>query len=454
MVYYRRPGFTGGLGEEDWLRTDVAWKAVMGRDALYPPDVGVDFLPGLSPHEPQGRGLDLDDLVLVPPLFTPLRLKRMVELGREPLFTDVDTTARIGGFKARLPVLVASMGSSSLANRRRLTIAAGAARAGAIMGIGENVVTVRGYDKRLTDEPCLKEAMMAYLTGLSGGNGGLLIQQSVEDANFELWNKVYSDPDLEDFFAKGLVGFEIKIGQGAKPGLGGEIRIPRDMALRLAKKFYFPDDPETVIKEKYVRHSAPGTFMPDILEEMVGLAKNNYPRARIWLKTGPYRDLEEQLEVARRAGADALAIDGAEGGTGMSPATAMADLGLPAIACLREIARARSRGNRLDTILSGGLWNGGHVVKSLALGATAVAMGRPFIIAATGKAEFFGEPGGLEDPVEGVVNFLEATLTEVQMLTSALGKYSISQLDRGDLQALSPELATAFSIPYVYSKGP
>ncbi len=452
MVHYRRPGYASGLAEEDWLRTDVAWKAVMGRDALYPPDAGADFLPGLTADEaPRPGRFSLDDLLLVPPLFTPLRMKRMMELGREPLFTDVDTSCVVGGFRSPVPFFVASMGSTSMANKRRLALARGAARSGVILGIGENVVTVRGYDKRLTEEPCLKEAMVAYLQGLQGPHGGLVVQQSVEDANFELWNKVYSDPDLEEYFAKGLVGFEIKVGQGAKPGLGGEIRVPRDMALRLARKFYFPDDPESVVKERYERHSAPGTFLPEILEEMVKLAKNNYPRARIWLKTGPFRDLGEQLEVAQRAGADAVSIDGAEGGTGMSPSVAMADLGLPTVACLGTVHRVRTRGNRMGVVVSGGLWNGAHVVKALALGATAVAMGRPFVIAANGKADFFGEAGGVEDPADGVANFIDATRVEVQMLTSALGKYAVGHLDGADVASLRPELAELFSIPYAYS---
>ena len=422
---------------------EIAKKAKYGKDAVYPFDeldvygkalLGADvYMPGFP------RFHTLDRLLLLPPAFTPRRLEKMAELLREPLYMDVDTTAVIGGFKVRLPVTVGSMGSTDVANRVGVELSVGSARAGIVMGIGENVATMRGYDKRRDPtQPCFKERLFAYLENVEDGFGGVVIQQSIEDAYDELWNKLYSDVDVEPYLEEGLVGFEIKVGQGAKPGLGGEVKVPRELALKLRDKYYLPEDPEKVVKDMYERHSAPGTFTEDILSSMIKLLKNNYPRAKVWIKTGPFRDLERVIEVSSRAGADAVIVDGKEGGTGMSPIVALKDLGYPTLVCLAKISRLKEKGVSSSLLIAGRLYNGGHVVKSLALGADGVSMGRPFIVAV--------QTAG----AEGVVNFVEALKVEVQMLTSALDKYSLGELSKEDVGALDREVAEMFGIEYVY----
>ncbi len=59
--------------------------------------------------------------------------------------------------------------------------------------IGENVVNMRGYDCRLTDQPYLRERILKYLKHVEEDYGGVVVQQNVEDVNYELWNKIYSD---------------------------------------------------------------------------------------------------------------------------------------------------------------------------------------------------------------------------------------------------------------------
>lgn len=422
---------------------EIAKKAKYGKDAVYPFDELDEYgkaLLGAEIYEPGfPRFHTLDRLILLPPAFTPTRLEMMTELLREPLYIDVDTEAIVGGFKLRLPLTIGSMGSTDVANRVGIELSEGAARAGIVLGIGENVATMRGYDKRRDPtQPCFKERLFAYLENVEDGYGGVVIQQSIEDAYDELWNKVYSDVDVEPYLEEGLIGFEIKVGQGAKPGLGGEVKIPRELALKLKDKYYIPEDPEKVVKDMYERHSAPGTFTESILSSMIKLIKNNYPKAKVWIKSGPYRDLEKVVEVSAKAGADAVIIDGKEGGTGMSPIVALKDLGYPTIVCLKKIMKLKEKGVKTSLILSGRLYNGGHIVKALALGADAVSMGRPFIVAV--------QTAG----ADGIVNFVEALKVEVQMLTSALDKYSIKDLSKEDVGALDPEIARSFGIEYVY----
>jgi len=92
----------------------------------------------------------------------------------------------------------------------------------------------------------------------------------------------------------------------------------------------------------------------------------------------------------------------------------------------------------LSLLIAGRLYNGSHVVKAVALGASGVYMARPFLIAAMVKGE------------RGVANYIEAVKEETQMLVSALGKYDINELSDEDMAALDKDVAKMLGIQYVY----
>lgn len=416
---------------------DAARRARLGRRAVYP----------FRDEEPFGRALlggtprqaTLDRLVVAPPLFTPLRLKKMTELGREPLYADVDTATELGGFETTLPLTVAAMGSTDVANRHGPAVAEGAARQGLVLGLGENIATLRGYrERRDPDQPCLMDRAGAYLDALpEDGPGGLVFQQSVEDAEDELWNRLYSDPDVAPHLEEGRIAFEVKAGQGAKPGLGGAVRMAPDEAGGLAGTYHFDEDPRTTDRDQVERHSAPGTYTEEILGNMLRLMRNNYPRARIWLKVAPYRDLVGVVEVAAEAGVDCITVDGAEAGTAMAPTATLEDSGLPTLACLARLRQGGVLDREGPTVLvSGGIRTGPDVLKCRALGVDGCAAGRAFVEAAR------------EDGADGVARLIASLRTEVAMLTSSLGKYDVDALDPQDVAALDRDVAEALDVPW------
>ncbi|ABL78537.1 glutamate synthase-related protein [Thermofilum pendens] len=439
-----------GISEfmEDYPLDEILLKAIKGSEGVYPfgelATYGAALLGATVHRKGYPRFLTMDDLVLTPPAFTPKRLEKMAELLREPVFTDVNLETSIGGLKSSMPLVVGTMGSTDIASRYSLVIARAAAKEGIPYGIGENVHTIRGYDRRLTrGHPSFKERVMAYLTNIDK-YGGVIIQQNVEDAYDEHWNKVYSDKDLEPYLDEGRVAFEIKVGQGAKPGLGGVIKMRKEEAVKVKEKYHFLEDPAEARTAWVERYSAPGTYTADILRGMIRLMKTSYPRAKVWIKVGPFRDVLEVVKVSYEEGADAVIIDGKEGGTGMAPSVAMKELGYPTVVGLAKIRKARLMGvdDRMSLLLAGRLFNGAHIVKARALGATAIYVGRPFIVAAMVKDE------------AGVRNFIEATRVETQMIVSALGKYSIGDVSPEDVASLNRDLASALGVPYVYSGEP
>jgi len=398
---------------------EVRRRAVCGVEAVFPCLLNSAPAYGRAVFgETPGRGavaLDgIDTMRLVPPVLMPERLEQLIELGREPYYADVDLSTSIGGFASSLPVFVSAMGSTATAHSEIGTrLAVQAARAGIPLVVGENVCAVHGYDRRSSlHAPTFKERAFMYVDNLAGGSGGLVVQQSTEDADAELWNHVYSDPSFHPLVASGRLAFELKLGQGAKGCSGGITMVDSAAADHLADRFAL----EAVNGGTLLRISAPGTFTQDILRSQVRLIRNNFPDVRVWVKLPPGRDLAVAATTAWEAGADAVTVDAASGGSGLAPTALLQHLGLPLDACLAQFVDVAG-----PLLVSGRMWEGSRAVKALALGATAVGIGRAALLAVA------------EEPERGLLNLLAAMALEMQLLTAALGKYSIARLGREDL---------------------
>jgi hypothetical protein len=372
---------------------------------------------GADPAANAMSGDPLDQLRLVPPVYVPRRLDKLVELAREPVYRDVELDTLVGGFRSTLPLYVSAFGSTQAGVDLGLAASRQAGRLGIPMVVGENVMPVNGYGRLEEERPerSLLARITAYAEHVLDGRGGVVVQQSTEDADAEVWNAVYSDPNVQPLLESGRLAFELKVGQGAKPGLGGMTVLDAATATRLADVFTI--DPvfgagSTVV----LRCSSPGTFTEEILRQQIRLMRNNFPRARTWVKLPPARDVREASFGAWEAGADAVTVDGAEGGTGWAPMTFMQHVGLPLGECLRRIGEHPS-----CLLASGRMWEGSRIAKCLALGANAVGLGRAALIAVD------------TDPEEGLVNLVECLSLELQMLTSALGKYHVSLLSPEDV---------------------
>ncbi|MEU5809319.1 glutamate synthase-related protein [Streptomyces sp. NPDC047718] len=395
----------------------VRHRARHGAEAAFPDLAGYGSgMLGAAPagHDPYDL---LENARIVPPVFMPDRLKKLIDLAREPLYTDVDLTTRIGGFTSRLPLYVSAFGSTQVASHD-LGEAAGR-QAGALgipMVIGENVVPVNGYRAAAdTQASPLLGRIAAYTAAADDEHGGVTVQQSTEDADAEVWNLLYSDPVSEPLLATGRLAFELKVGQGAKPGLGGLTVLDRDAARRIDEQ-YATDEVFGGDSERILRVSSPGTFTEEILRRQVMLMRNNFPRAKVWVKLHPGRDVADAARVAWAAGADSVTVDGAEAGTAWAPTGFLGHVGLP-------LAEALLRIGRTDHCLlaSGRMWEGTRAVKALALGARAVGLGRAALLAVD------------EDGDAGLRRLVDSIALELQMLTSAVGKYRTGDLSAEDL---------------------
>ncbi|MGV9878483.1 glutamate synthase-related protein [Streptomyces sp. NPDC003006] len=399
---------------------EVRERARGGPAAAFPAlhDYGRALFGAVDEHGGDRRGGDgLDDARLVPPVFMPRRLEKLIDLGREPLHSDVELGTEIGGFSSTLPLYLSAFGSTQVASAD-LGRAAGrqAGELGIPMVVGENVAPVNGSGQLTGAEGAtLLGRVRAYADAVPDGIGGVVVQQSTEDADAEVWNLVYSAPSALPLLDSGRLALELKVGQGAKPGLGGMTVVDDTGAAALAGQFAL----ERVFDEasgRQLRCASPGTFTEEVLRQQIRLMRNNYPRARVWVKLPPGRDVGEAARVAWAAGADSVTVDGAEGGSGWAPKAFLSGVGLPLAECLRRIGKPDG-----CLLVSGRMWEGARAVKSLALGARAVGLGRAALLAVD------------EDPRAGLRRLAECIALEMRLLISALGKYRPDALSAEDV---------------------
>jgi glutamate synthase domain-containing protein 2 len=191
------------------------------------------------------------------------------------------------------------------------------------------------------------------------------------------------------------------------------------------------------------------------------------PGVPVIVKLAAGNDLEQDMEIAIQAGADVLAIDGAQGGTHGSPSILVNDFGLPTLhALVRAVRYLRQTGynQQVDLVISGGLRTPGDVLKALALGASAVYFGTAALYAAThaqlAKTLPFDPPtaitwssGKLKDNFdaqkgsESLLNFLVSFADELQFGLQSLGKATLQELSADDLFAWDERVARVTGLP-------
>ena len=418
------------------------------------------------------------------------------------IFPDVDTTTEYGwDVKVRMlaPVFTGALGSTEVARRNWEHFAAGAGVAGITVVCGENVC---GIDPKLELDskgkirfaPDMDRRIEIYKRW-HRGYGEMLVQMNVEDTRLGVAEYVINK--------HGLQTIEMKWGQGAKC-IGGEIKVNSlERALELQRRGYIvtPDPSSPVVQaafkegalKQFERHSRLGFIDEEsFLAECARLRGLGFKR--ITLKTGAYglRELAMALKWSSRAKIDLLTIDGASGGTGMSPWRMMEEWGMPSIylhaAATEFAAHLAAKGERVpDLAFGGGFSAEDHIFKALSLGAPfckAVCMGRAMMIPGmVGKnVGTWMNNGGLPNTVSqhgnslkeifvcweqvadivgkdemknlplgavGIFSYAEKLKIGLQQLMAGARRFKVGVMSRNDLMSLTEDCAKITGIPYI-----
>lgn len=416
-------------------------------------------------------------------------------------FPDVNTETQYGWndkVKMKVPIFTGALGSTEIARRNWEHFAVGAAISGITLVCGENVCGIdpgleldsQGKIKR---SPEMDRRIEVYKK-FHNGYGEILVQMNVEDTRLGVAEYVRKKHNLQTI--------ELKWGQGAKC-IGGEIKVKSlDRALELQKRGYIvTPDPSLEATQKafkdgaikeFERHSRLGFVSEEsFLEEINRLRKLGFKR--ITLKTGAYsmRELAMAIKYSSLAQIDLLTIDGAPGGTGMSPWRMMEEWGIPTFyleALTYEFCeKLADRGMRIpDIAIAGGFSTEDHVFKIIAMGAPyvkAVCMGRALMIPGmVGKniAAWLKE-GNLPPTVSeygktekeifvyyeellerygkdikdiplgaiGIYSFVQKIRVGLQQLMAGSRNFNLTTISRDDLMSLTEDAARVSGIPYI-----
>jgi len=417
-------------------------------------------------------------------------------------FPAVNTETEYGWdkkVKMSMPIFTGALGSTEIARKNWEHFAVGAAISGVTIVCGENVCGIdpelvldsNNKVKKAPDMDRRIEAYKKYYRGL----GEILIQMNVEDTRLGVAEYIIEK--------HGIDTIELKWGQGAKC-IGGEIKVKSlERALELQRRGYIvtpdPSDPinqaafnDGAIKE-FERHSRLGFISEEgFYEEVERLRKLGFKR--ITLKTGAYglRELAMALKWSSKAKIDLLTIDGAPGGTGMSPWRMMEEWGMPAVylhsAAYEFAGILDSKGERVpDLAFAGAFSSEDGIFKALAIGAPyvkAVCMGRALMIPGmVGKnidkwlkendlpktvSEFGATPEEIfvcyekvkdlvgADEIRniplgaiGIYSYADTLRVGLQQLMAGARCFNIPSITRNELMSLTEECAKVTKIPYV-----
>ncbi|HEY49075.1 MAG TPA: 4Fe-4S binding protein [Dehalococcoidia bacterium] len=172
---------------------------------------------------------------------------------------------------------------------------------------------------------------------------------------------------------------EIKIGQGAKPGIGGHLPGEK-VSADVSKTRMIPQGTDALSPAP--QHDI---YSIEDLAQLVHALKEatNYTKP-IAVKIAAVHNSAAIASGMVRAGADMIVLDGLRGSTGAAPKIIRDNVGIPIEMALASVdTRLRQEGirNQASVVIAGGIRNSGDVAKAIALGADAVYIGTAALVA-------------------------------------------------------------------------
>lgn len=172
----------------------------------------------------------------------------------------------------------------------------------------------------------------------------------------------------EDYLKAGAA-IEIKMGQGAKPGIGGHLpgtKIVGDVS----RTRMIPEGSDAISPAPH--HDI--YSIEDLRQLVFSLKEATEYKKPVIVKVAAVHNIAAIASGIARSGADIIAIDGFRGGTGAAPTRIRDNVGIPvelALAAVDQRLRDEGIRNQVSLVVGGSIRSAADVVKAIALGADA-----------------------------------------------------------------------------------
>ena len=244
-------------------------------------------------------------------------------------------------------------------------------------------------------------------------------------------------------FIEAGAAIEIKMGQGAKPGIGGHLpgtKVSEDVS----KTRMIPEGSDAISPAPH--HDI---YSIEDLRQLVYSLKeaSNYKKPVI-VKIAAVHNVAVIASGVARSGADIIAIDGFRGGTGAAPTRIRDNVGIPielALAAVDKRLRDEGIRDRVSIVVGGSIRNSADIVKAIALGADACYIATSALIAmgchmcrschlgrcnwgiATQRPDLTKRLNA-EEASQKLINLVEAWTHEIKEMMGGMGINSIEAL--------------------------
>jgi len=371
--------------------------------------------------------LVLDACQVTNPAIDPLRepMELRTYLGKKPSRLEIRNgggddvelvTELTPNLQLETPLMIAHMSYGAISLNAQLSLARAAAATGTFMGTGEGGLhqAIYPYQDRM-------------IVQVASGRFGVDI----------------------NYLERGAA-IEIKIGQGAKPGIGGHLpgeKVCEDVSCTRM----IPVGSDAISPAPH--HDI--YSIEDLKQLVRSLKEATEWKKPVFVNIAAVHNSAAIAAGIARSSADAVVVDGFRGGTGAAPRVFRDHVGIPieaAIASVDEKLRQQGIRNQVSLVASGGIRESADVAKAIALGADAVYIGTAALVAmgcrvcgtcyrglcpwgiATQREDLTAR---LDPDVESehVANLIQAWTLELSELMGAAGINSIESL-RGNRDRL------------------
>ena len=336
-------------------RDNYNWRPEYIEDIIKQAETGGVLLTGMG--DDKGQRIYWDHLVInasqvTNPSIDPLRepMELTTYLGRKPDQVELDANGNLktdlsGLVKLDTPIMFAAMSYGAVSLNVHRSLARAATEMGTLWNTGEGGLhpSLYQYGKNTTVQ-------------VASGRFGV-------------------HPEYLD--AARVI--EIKIGQGAKPGIGGHLPGEK-VSAEISATRMIPQGTDALSPAP--QHDI---YSIEDLAQLIFALKEaaNYTKP-ISVKIAAVHNSAAIASGMVRAGADIIVLDGLRGATGAAPKIIRDNVGIPIELALASVdSRLRQEGirNRASLVVSGGIRNSGDIAKAIALGADAVYIGTAALVA-------------------------------------------------------------------------